>query len=81
MIDILDDDDYVIEMYECVFVEWLWDQVVLVYCIGLFVFDNEFDVVDFFYGNDDEIDDEFFEDEDDENGEQFEVFSKMYCKC
>lgn len=66
--DSTDDDDYVVETYERVPASRLRDQAVPPHRVGLLVFDNEPERVDFFYGNEDESSDEFPEDEEDENG-------------
>ena len=66
--DSTDDDDYVLETYERVPASRLRDQAVPPHRVGLLVFDNEPERVDFFYGVEDESSDEFPEDEEDENG-------------
>ncbi|KAK0753395.1 hypothetical protein B0T18DRAFT_13377 [Schizothecium vesticola] len=64
-----DDDDYVLETYERVPASRLRDQAVPPHRVGLLVFDNEPERVEFFYGVEDESSDEFPEDEEDENAE------------
>ncbi|KAK1835257.1 hypothetical protein QBC39DRAFT_173428 [Podospora conica] len=64
-----DDDDYVVETYERVPASRLRDQAVPPHRVGLLVFDNEPERVEFFYGNEEESSDEFPEDEENENSE------------
>lgn len=76
--DSTDDDDYVVETYERVPASRLRDQAVPPHRVGLLVFDNEPERVDFFYGNEDESSDEFPEDEEDENGKSLALSASFW---